>query len=98
MKMYMYNREQNDEMTTYLAEQEELQQKDLGHLTPTEVDVDGTDLYIILKAVAIYQKHTYEPSVIKEAWERFAKFAQSQFPGRFDQDELERIWKMDTDC
>lgn len=98
MKMYMYNRDQDDEITTYLAEQEELQQKDLGHLTPIEVDVDGTDLYIILKAVAIYQKHTYEPSVIKEAWERFAKFAQSQSPGRFDQDELERIWKMDTDC
>ena len=98
MKMYMYDRDQNDEITAYLAEQEELQQKDLGHLTPIKVDVDGTDLYIILKAVAIYQKHTYEPSVIKEAWERFAKFAQSQFPGRFDQDELERIWKMDTDC
>lgn len=98
MKMYMYNKDQDYEITRYLAEQEELQQKDLGHLTGTEVDVDGTDLYIILKAVAIYQKHTYEPSVIKEAWDRFAKFAQEQFPGRFDQDELERIWKMDTDC
>lgn len=98
MKMYMYNEDQDYEITHYLAEQEELQQKDLGHLTPIKVDVDGTDLYIILRAVAIYQKHTYEPSVIKEAWDRFAKFAQSQFPGRFDQDELERIWKMDTDC
>lgn len=98
MKMYMYNKDQDYEITHYLAEQEELQQKSLDHLTPIEVDVDSTDLYIILKAVAIYQKHTYEPSVIKEAWDRFAKFAQSQFPGRFDQDELERIWKMDTDC
>lgn len=98
MKMYMYTRDQEDEIVHYLAEQEELQQRDLGHLTSTEVEIDGTDLYIILKAVAIYQKHTYEPSVIKEAWDRFAKFAQEQFPGRFDQDELERIWKMDTDC
>ena len=98
MKMYMYDRDQEDEIVHYLAEQEELQQRDLGHLTGTEVEIDGTDLYIILKAVAIYQKHTYEPSVIKEAWDRFAKFAQEQFPGRFDQDELERIWKMDTDC
>jgi hypothetical protein len=94
----MYTKDQDYEITHYLAEQEELQQRDLGHLTGTEVEIDGTDLYIILKAVAIYQKHTYEPSVVKEAWDRFAKFAQSQFPGRFDQDELERIWKMDTDC
>ena len=63
-----------------------------------KLDVDGTDMYIILKSVAIYQKHTYEPSVIKEAWDRFAEFAKSEFPGRFDSDELERIWNMDTDC
>lgn len=98
MKMYMYNEDQDYEITHYLAEQEELQQKSLDHLRPIEADVDSTNLYIILKAVAIYQKHTYEPSVIKEAWDRFAKFAQEQFPGRFDQAELERIWKMDTDC
>ena len=98
MKMYMYNGDQDYEITHYLAEREELQQKSLDHLTPIEVDVDGTDLYIILKAVAIYQKHTYEPSVVKEAWERFAKFAQSQFPARFDSEELESIWKADIDC
>ena len=98
MKMYMYNEDQDYEITHYLAEQEELQQKSLDHLRPIEADVDSTNLYIILKAVAIYQKHTYEPSVIKEAWDRFAKIAQEQFPGRFDQAELERIWKMDTDC
>ena len=98
MKAYMYNNEQNNEIIHYLAEQEELQQKDLGHLTPTEVEIDGTDLFIILKAVAIYQKHTYEPSVIKDAYDRFAKFAQEQFPGRFDSDEIERIFKMDIDC
>ena len=57
MKMYMYNEEQNNEIIHYLAEQEELQQKDLGHLTPTEVEIDGTDLFIILKAVAIYHRH-----------------------------------------
>ena len=63
-----------------------------------KLDVDGTDMYIILKAVAIYQRHSYEPSVIKEAWERFAKFAQEQFPVQFDQDELEDIWEKDVDC
>lgn len=98
MKAYMYNNEQNNEIIQYLAEQEELQQKDLGHLTPTEVEIDGTDLFIILKAVAIYQKHTYEPSVIKDAFDRIAEFAQSQFPSRFDSDEIERIYKMDIDC
>jgi len=63
-----------------------------------KLDVDGTDMYIILKAVAIYQKHSYEPSIIKEAWDRFAEFAQSQFPARFDSGELESIWEADIDC
>lgn len=62
------------------------------------LNVDGTDMYIILKAVAIYQKHSYEPSVIKEAWDRFVEFAQSQFPARFDSEELESIWEADIDC
>ena len=51
-KFTMYTEVQNDEITTYLAEQEELQQKDLGHLTGrplTEEDVslivEGLDCY-----------------------------------------------------
>ena len=95
MKYYMYDKDQDYEITKYLAEQEEMQQRDLGHLTGKEVDVDSTDLFIILKAVAIYQKNTCEPSVIKEAWDRFAKFAQEMFPSHFTTEELERIWKME---
>ena len=41
MKMYMYNRDQEDEIVHYLAEQEELQKRDLGHLTGTEVEIDS---------------------------------------------------------
>lgn len=95
MKMYLYTKDQEYEITHCLAEQEELQQRDLGHLTGKEIDVDGTDMFIILKAVAIYQKNTNEPSVVKEAWDRFAEFAQEMFPGHFTSDELERIWKME---
>ena len=95
MKYYMYDEDQDYEITKYLAQQEEMQQRDLGHLTGKEIDVDSTDLFIILKAVAIYQKNTYEPSVVKEAWDRFAKFAQEMFPSRFTTEELERIWKME---
>ena len=64
MKYYMYDEDQDYEITEYLAEQEGLQQRDLGHLTGKKVDVDRTDLFIILKAVAIYQKNTCEPSVV----------------------------------
>lgn len=95
MKYYIYDENQEYEIVHYLAEQEELQQRDLGHLIGKEIDVNSTDLFIILKAVAIYQKNTYEPSVIKEAWDRFAKFAQEMFPRHFTTEELERIWKME---
>lgn len=95
MKMYLYTKDQDYEITHYLAEQEELQKRDLGHLTGKEIDIDGTDLFIILKAVAIYQKNTMEPSVVKEAWDRFAKFAQEMLPSHFTTEELERIWKME---
>ena len=51
-KFTMYTEVQNDEITTYLAEQEELQQRDLGHLIGrplTEEDVslivEGLDCY-----------------------------------------------------
>ena len=51
-KFTMYTEAQNDEITTYLAEQEELQQRDLGHLTGrtlTEEEVvlivEGLDCY-----------------------------------------------------
>ena len=40
-KLYIFNGTQYDEILTYLAEQEELQQRDLGHLNPTEVEDDA---------------------------------------------------------
>ena len=45
-KFYLYNESQNGEITTYLAEEEERQQRSLNHLTPIVLDDLRTNLLL----------------------------------------------------
>ena len=54
---YMFTEEQYDEILEYLAQQEELQQRDLGHLTPIILDDISEDA--VVEALEIV-KEQYE--------------------------------------
>lgn len=66
-KLYIFNEEQYDEVLDYLAEQEELQQRDLGHLTPISMD---SSIFVLRRAIrhaiAYEQKMEYPEQDIKQ--------------------------------
>lgn len=67
MKYYIYNEDQENEIVHYLAEQEEMQQRDLGHLTGKEIEIDKRDIEIlkdVLEAHLVYLYDTLRDCVV----------------------------------
>ena len=53
--MYIYNEEQDSEITEYLAEQEEMQRRSLDHLIGKKLD--KADIALIHDSLGIYWEH-----------------------------------------
>ena len=66
-KLYIFNETQYNEILTYLAEQEELQKRDLGHLNPISMDSSIFVLrWAIRHAIAYEQKMEYPEQDIEQ--------------------------------
>lgn len=60
MKYYVYDEDQENEIVHYLAEQEEIQQRDLGRLTGKEIEIDERDIEILKDILEAHLEYLYD--------------------------------------